>query len=113
MALGKRPRSDSHDAPAPHSLLSRSPPTTWTEETFIESDQAQTELSQDRPAFISRNDIMALIPRDIKLHIVHSDAIAQIRGFKELFVLLNNDYNATSLRRLIVAYFNDSHCEGI
>jgi hypothetical protein len=107
MSLGKQPRHDSDGAPAPRALA-RPYRTTWAEETFIDSDQAQNELSSDRPAFILRKDIMALIPSDIKRHIIHPDAIAQIRGFTDLFIFLNNDYNATSLRPLIETYFNDS-----
>ena len=107
MSLGRQTRRDPDDALAPRSLL-RPYRTTWAGETFVESFEAQIALSEDRPAFISRRDIMALIPDNIKLFIMHTDPRAQIDGFQELFVLLNNDPNRTTLRRLIEAYFNDS-----
>jgi hypothetical protein len=94
-------------------FLSRSRPpspyrSTWTDETFIKSDDAEAALCEDRSVFILRNDIMALIPRQIKKHMIHSDSKAHIHGFQELFVYLNKDRSPTRLRQLIYAYFNDS-----
>ena len=93
--------------------LSRSRPSSprqaaWTDETFIKSNEAEASLCEDRPAFVLRNDIMALIPNHIKKHIIHSNANAQILGFQELFVYLNKDRSPARLRQLISAYFNDS-----
>jgi hypothetical protein len=88
--------------------LSRSPipyRVTWTEETFIKSDDAEAALCGDRSAFVLRNDIMVLIPSRIKKHMIHSDSMAHIHGFEELFVYLNQRPNR--LRQLVVAYFND------
>lgn len=42
------------------------------------------------------------------MRIVHSGDIAQIEGFRELFILLNTDPGADELRQLIVTYFNNS-----
>jgi hypothetical protein len=51
---------------------------------------------------------MASVPPEIMKHIVHPEATAQIKGFQELFVLLNTDPHVDHLRRLVVNYFNDS-----
>ena len=79
----------------------------WTEETFVNSVEAETALCEDRSAFVLRNDIMALIPDNIKKYMIHSDTIAHIRGFQELFVYLNKGRNPTRLRQLLEAYFNN------
>jgi hypothetical protein len=108
MSLGKRSRRKSDDGPPPRSVSPPGPQTTWAEETFVSVDEAKIALSEDRPAFVSHADIMELIPIHISWHIIHSDSVAQIRGFQELFILLNNDPNTSTLRRLIEAHFNDS-----
>jgi hypothetical protein len=92
-------RHDSHSAP-------RRP--SWTEATFHNSFDAETGLSADRPGFITRHDIMRLIPEEIKRQIVHAGETAQIAGFRELFLHLNNQPRAQKLRGLVIAYFRDS-----
>ena len=57
---------------------------------------------------MQQNEILVLIPRDIRMRIVHPGDIAQIEGFRELFILLNTDPRADELRQLIVTYFNNS-----
>ena len=99
-ARRKRPRSPSR-SPSPRR-------STWTEETFIDSDDAEAALCEDRCAFVLRNDIMGLIPSHIKKRLIHSDVNAHIRGFQELFVHLNKNRPPHRLRQLIEAYFNDS-----
>jgi len=74
---------------------------------FINSDEAEAALCEDRSAFVKRSDIMALIPSHIKKHMIHSDANAQIRGFQDLFVYLNHDSSPIQLRQLVEAYFID------
>jgi len=74
---------------------------------FIDSDEAEAALAEDRSAFVRRYDIMALVPSHIKKCMIHSDAIAQIRGFQDLFVYLNKDSSPRQLRRLVEAYFMD------
>jgi hypothetical protein len=81
--------------------------TDWTEETFINSDEAEAALCEDRARFILRYDIMALIPGHIKKRIIHSDVNANIQGFQELFVHLNKGRPLKRLRELVEAYFND------
>jgi hypothetical protein len=81
---------------------------TWAQEKFINADQAEAALCGDRPAFVSRNDIMRLIPKHIKKRILHSDALAQIRGFEDLFIFLNENRRTKSLRGLIETYFDNS-----
>jgi hypothetical protein len=80
--------------------------TNWTEETFINSDEAEAALCEDRARFILRRDIMAIIPGHIKKRMIHSDVNAHIQGFQELFVHLNTD-RPLRLRELVEAYFND------
>jgi len=63
----------------------------WTDETFIKSHDAEDALGRERPAFMRRNDIMDLIPRDITRYIVNPEATAHIKRFQELFVYLNNN----------------------
>jgi hypothetical protein len=108
MGRRNRRRNVLESTPAPPLVLPPAPRTTWAEETFIAPHEAETALSEDRQAFLSCRDIMGLIPRKISRHLVHSDPRAQIEGFQELFILLNNDPNAKALRQLIVSYFNNS-----
>ena len=77
----------------------------WIETTFIDGENAEIDLSDDRPAFIQRKDIMTLIPGRIRKHIVHQGDNGQIEGFQELFVHLERSPAAEDLRRLIVDYF--------
>jgi len=79
----------------------------WTEETFTNSDEAEAALCEDRSAFVRCNDIMPLIPGHIKKCMIHSDAIAQIRGFQDLFIYLNKDSSPIQLRQLVKVYFID------
>src|ERR1700733_1786922 len=51
---------------------------------------------------------MALIPRNIKTHILHPGDTGQIRGFEELFVYLEITPVALELRQLVVTYFAES-----
>lgn len=77
----------------------------WIARTFVEGEEAETDLSIDRPRFMQRQDIMELIPRNIKKHITHPGDIGQIHGFQELFVYLERSSASEELRRLIVDYF--------
>ena len=81
--------------------------TNWTEETFINSDEAEAALCEDRSRFILRNDIMAMIPGNIKKCMIHSDVNAHIQGFQGLFVHLNKGRPLKRLRDLVEAYFSD------
>jgi len=81
--------------------------TDWTKETFINSDEAEAALCEDRSRFILRNDIMAIIPGHIKKCMNHSNVNAHIQGFQELFVHLNKGRPLKRLRELVEAYFND------
>jgi hypothetical protein len=51
---------------------------------------------------------MALIPRHIKMHIIHPGDNGQIRGFEELFVYLEVISVASELRGLVEGYFAES-----
>jgi hypothetical protein len=88
---------------------SRSAPrrSSWTETIFLDSFEAEAALCNERAAFIKRHDIMALIPETIKALIISMES-AHIRGFRELFVYLNNQRATKKLRRLVVAYFRES-----
>jgi hypothetical protein len=77
----------------------------WIAKTFVEGEDAETELSIDRPRFVQRQDIMKLIPRSIKKHITHPGDNGQIHGFEELFVYLERSSASEELRRLIIDYF--------
>ena len=78
----------------------------WLADTFANSDDAEAALCADRPGFL-RSDLLTLIPLDIRRHIVHPDAIAQIAGFRELFNHLNTSPTANHLRQHVVNHFND------
>src|ERR1700733_4993488 len=90
---------------SPHSLSHGS---SWTEATFVDSDEAEDALCNDRPSFVVRNDIMKLIPRKIQRRITHSADLAQIDGFQDLFIHLNSHPGPHELRHLIIAYFRGS-----
>jgi len=79
----------------------------WTERTFVKSDEAEHDLCTDRPRFLSRHDIIKVIPKNIMKLINHPEPTAQITGFQELFVHLNRQ-NTEELRLLVVEYFRES-----
>ena|ERR1700733_3481156 len=80
----------------------------WTERTFVNSDEAEDALCHDRPGFIMRREILKLIPRKIKRHITHPGDNAQIKGFQELLVYLNKHPGPQRLRRGVAAFFDDT-----
>ena len=75
---------------------------------FKDSDHAEDALCADRAGFVKQDDIRALIPRRIWMHIIHIESPAQIKGFQDIFIHLNADPNANDLRRLIYNYFVNS-----
>ena len=91
-------------------LVPRFPPTNplpgWLADTFVDSDDAEAALCADHSGFL-RNDLLELIPIDIRKHIIHSDVTAHIAGFQKLFNYLNTDPTASHLRQHVVDYFND------
>jgi hypothetical protein len=80
----------------------------WTQKSFVDSDQAEAALCADRAAFVQNHTVMRMIPRKISKHIEHHDAVAQIRGFQELFIYLNKKFCSKSLRGRIRTHFLDS-----
>jgi hypothetical protein len=52
--------------------------------------------------------VIASLPADVRKHVIHPEATAHIKGFQDLFMLLNTDEEADQLRRLVVNHFNDS-----
>lgn len=80
----------------------------WTEETFVDSEQACIDLCADRAGFMRYKDIMNHIPMNIKLHIRHHESTAHIRGFADLFIDLDNKTCTQRLRELVKAYFYDN-----
>ena len=80
----------------------------WIAATFLDGEDAEMDLSMDRPKFLQRRDIMALIPKHIKRHITHSGDNGQIHGFQELFLYLEKSAAAMDLRQLVAAYFASS-----
>ena len=82
----------------------------WIEATFVDGEAAEDALCNDRPSFVVRNDIMSLIPRNIRRCLAHSADLAQIEGFQDLFIYLNDRPGAHELRRLVIAYFRSSPC---
>ena len=96
-------------------LVPRSPPQAnphylsgWLADTFVNSDDAEASLCADRSGFL-RNDYLQLIPLDIRRHIIHPGAVANVEGFRELFNYLNTNPTANYLRQHIVNYFNEQH----
>ena len=90
---------------------SRSPSprrTNWADDTFISSDEAVTALCSDRFSFVVRGDIMTLVPDYITACMIHPDPRAQISGFRELFIYLNNNKSSMPLRQMIEDYFANS-----
>jgi hypothetical protein len=90
------------------SQLASCAPSDWTSQAFNDSEDAETALCADRAVFAKRSDMKALIQNHIWKHIIHMESSAQIKGFQELFILLNADPGADNLRRLIVDYFRNS-----
>ena len=82
--------------------------TSWADDTFINSDEAEAALCNDRSSFVVRSDIMTLVPGHIKLRLIHADPSAYISGFRELFIFLNNHRGSTRLRQMIEVYFDNS-----
>ena len=80
----------------------------WSEATFVDGDEAEDALCNDRASFVVRNDIMKRIPRKIQRRITHSADLAQIDGFHDLFIHLNSHPGPHELRHLIIAYFRGS-----
>ena len=84
----------------------------WTEETFINSDEALAALSEDLSVFMQRHDItMHIPPRIQKFMYFASRGCTDFRaivGFQDLFCHLDSERCPTLLRELIKAYFNDS-----
>jgi len=77
---------------------------TWAKATFLDDEDAQSALSQDRAQFIRRQDIMNKIPRLTRMNIHYYGDNGQISGFQELFEHLELEAS-TELRPLIVDYF--------
>ena len=82
--------------------------TNWADDTFINSDEAEAALCNDRSSFVVRGDIMTLVPGHIKMRVIHPDPSAHIPGFRELFVYLNNNQGSMHLRQMIEDYFDNS-----
>ena len=101
----------SREALSGHQAWSPSAPgshlTSWIETIFGDREEAESALRADRPAFIIRRDIMKFVPEYIRACIISPGDIAQIKGFQELFIYLNQDASAT-LRQLVVAYFRNT-----
>ena len=95
----QRPSRPSH--PSPHRG-------NWAADTFISSDDAEGALCDDRSSFVVRDDIMTLVPGNIKRRMNHSDPSAHISGFQELFIHLNKNRSSTRLRQMIEDYFDNS-----
>ena len=75
---------------------------------FRSSYCAQVALSVDRPSFVQRQDIMALIPSYIRRRLLYPGDIPRIEGFQELFMFFNTDPGPAALHRQIIAYFEGS-----
>ena len=75
---------------------------------FRNSHCAQVALSADRPSFVQRRDIMALIPSYIRRRLVYPGDIPRIEGFQDLFIFLNTDPDTAVLRGQIIVYFEGS-----
>jgi hypothetical protein len=95
------PQGESSSTPSP----SHSP---WTKKTFVNNFKAEVDLAADRAGFVLRGDIIASIPKEIRRHIEHPEPSAQIRGFRDLFIHLNDERCPQRLRRLIEAYFRNT-----
>jgi hypothetical protein len=74
----------------------------------VDSEDAEGALCSDRPNFIKSREILKLIPGKIRKRITHLGDNAQIEGFQELFIYLNQNPGPKILRRLVVAYFHDT-----
>jgi hypothetical protein len=82
--------------------------TSWADDTFISSNEAQAALCNDRSSVVVRGDIMTLVPDHIKMRMTHHDPSAHIPGFQELFIYLNNNRSSMRLRQMIEDYFDKS-----
>jgi len=91
--VGARPAHDAPQLPG------------WTARAFVDTEAAEHALSIVRAHFVTRNDIMSLIPIHVRKRLLHRGDTAQIEGFHQLFMLLNAAANTTQLRELVVDYF--------
>ena len=82
--------------------------TSWADDTFSSSNEAQAALCNDRSSFVVRRDIMTLVPDHIEMRMTHHDPSAHIPGFQELFIYLNNNQSSMHLRQMIEDYFDNS-----
>ena len=96
-----RPRTSPSPYPSPRR-------TSWADDTFVSSDEAEDALCNDRSSLVVRDDIMTLVPSHIKRRMNHSDPSAHISGFQELFIYLNKDRSSTRLRQMVEDYFDNS-----
>lgn len=76
----------------------------WAKATFVNVDDAQVALNEDRSDFILRSDIMEIIPKPTRRRIIHPRDEGQIKGFEDLFDLLELPASE-GLRRIITDYF--------
>ena len=82
--------------------------TNWADDTFINSDEAEAALCNDRSSFAVHSDIMTLVPGHIKMLVIQPDPSAHIPGFRELFIYLNSNQSSMHLRQMIEEYFDNS-----
>jgi len=78
----------------------------WTADTFIDSNDAEDALCGDRSGFLKSVQI-ELIPRHIWSHLIHPEPAVHIKGFRNLFDYLNTEPIVDDLRQLVVNYFNE------
>ena len=69
----------------------------WTAEAFFNTNDTKIALCHDQAGFPSRDNPRRFFPTDIWKVIVHPNPSTHIRGFKELFILLNTDPDADDL----------------
>jgi len=83
-------------------------PPGWTAGVFVSIHDAEVDLCGDIDNFVQRQDIMLLIPRDIRMLILHPGDIARIKGISELFTFLNINSDTQHIRLLMVDYFENT-----
>ena len=77
----------------------------WTSDTFVNGRDAEDALCAGRAEFLLP-EAKELLPRVIWTQLINPDANAHIKGFRDLFIILDTDQTADDLRQLVVDHFN-------
>ena len=76
----------------------------WTSDTFVDGRDAEDALCAGRAEFLLP-EAKERLPRVIWTQLINPDANAHIKGFRDLFIILDTNETADDLRQLVVDHF--------